>query len=46
MKDGILCLTYRAANAFNANILGRAVIASKLMAVTLDQRELFYRCVE
>lgn len=35
MKDGALCLTYRAKNSFNATIPGRAVI-SKSSIITSD----------
>jgi hypothetical protein len=40
MKDGALCLTYRATNAFNATRLGRAVIDAKRI-VTSDDQERF-----
>jgi hypothetical protein len=36
MNDGTLCLTYRAANAFNALRLGRAVIDAKRIATSDD----------
>lgn len=38
MKDGTLCLTYRARNGFNALVLNRAVVNSKVVA-TSDQED-------
>jgi hypothetical protein len=36
MKDGTLCLTYRAANSFNAIILERAVIDTKTTGASTE----------
>jgi len=40
MKDGTLCLNYRATNSFNAVVPGAAVIAQKT-AATSDDRDKF-----
>jgi hypothetical protein len=37
MKDGTLCLSYRATNSFNAIVPGRAVISKTTIATSDDE---------